>query len=100
MAHWVVAKLDPVDSPVHHDPSLNTRPVRSDLPSPLKSPTCTSTQVTVGDQLPHRLVVKDEPVDMPTHQFPVPGSRPAISVRPSPLKSPVTTFVQLTAGFH
>src|SRR6516165_7320803 len=39
-------KVLPVERPVHHWPFCKTRPVMSALPSPLKSPTCTSTQVT------------------------------------------------------
>src|SRR5258707_4635242 len=72
----------------------------SALPSPLKSPTCTSTQVTFGFQVVHREVVNDEPSETPTHHWPVCWRKPAISVFPSPLKSPVTTFVQGALGFQ
>src|SRR6266478_6569260 len=64
------------------------------LPSPLKSPTFTSTQVTPVDQAVHGVVMKAEPLDRPTHQFPVAGSRAAMSVLPSPSKSPVRTSAQ------
>src|SRR5260370_9392704 len=70
----------------------------SALPSPLKSPTLTSVQVTAGDHLPHIVVLKPEPVDSPTHHNPVEGSRPITSAVPSPSKSPVATSVQFTAG--
>src|SRR6266852_1888666 len=72
----------------------------SALPSPLKSPTCTSTQVTLGFQLVQSEFVNEEPLDTATHQLPVLNSRAAMSVRPSPLKSPVSTSTQVTAGFQ
>src|SRR5207244_9302686 len=40
-------ELLPVLSPTHHRPVCSTRPTMSSLPSPLKSPTLKSTQVTV-----------------------------------------------------
>src|SRR5689334_19540574 len=70
------------------------------LPSPLKSPTLTSAQVTDGFQFVHWVIVKLNPLDTPTHQLPLLRSRPAMSMRPSPLKSPVTTSTHLTAGFQ
>src|SRR6266852_1565201 len=97
MAHMVVLKVEPVDKPVHQVPSLRTRPVRSALPSPLKSPTCTSTQVTRGDQVSHSLLVNEEPVDWATHHWPVCRTRPAMSILPSPLKSPTRTSAHVTA---
>src|SRR5712692_4659211 len=72
----------------------------SALPSPLKSPTCTSTQVTFGLQVAHKLVVKLEPVESPTHHWPVLRSRPAMSALPSPLKSPTCTSTQVTFGLQ
>src|SRR5713226_3880935 len=72
----------------------------SAFPSPLKSPTCTSTQVTFGFQLVQSEFVKEEPLETATHQLPLFKSRPAMSVRPSPLKSPATTSTQVTAGFQ
>jgi hypothetical protein len=48
----------PVEMPTHHCGDSSTRPARSSLPSPLKSPNCTSTQVTVGSLVVHRLVLK------------------------------------------
>src|SRR5437899_5555621 len=70
----------------------------SALPSPLKSPTCTSTQVAAVLQNVHSEVVKELPLDKPTHQAPVFASRAAISVSPSPLKSPVSTSTQVIVG--
>src|SRR5438046_9451466 len=70
----------------------------SALPSPLKSPTCTSTQVAAVLQLVHSEVVKELPLDKPTHQAPVFASRAAMSVNPSPLKSPVSTSTQAALG--
>src|SRR5713101_7743817 len=73
----------------------------SDLPSPLKSPTWTSTQVTLGFQVPQRLVVKVfDPLESPTYHCPVCRYRPMISACPSPLKSPVCTSTQVTFGFQ
>src|SRR5713226_8187962 len=69
------------------------------LPSPLKSPTCTSTQVTAVDQRPHMEVVNpEEPLESATHQLPVAASRPTTSGRPSPLKSPTCTSTQVLLG--
>ena len=59
----VVLNAEPVLNPVHQAPFESTRPVMSDLPSPLKSPTFTSTQLTRVDQVSHSLLAKDEPVD-------------------------------------
>src|SRR5438876_11861424 len=70
----------------------------SALPSPLKSPTCTSTQVATALQVVHTDIVKALPLDKPTHQAPVFASRAAMSVRPSPLKSPVRTSTHVTVG--
>src|SRR5258708_5868953 len=70
------------------------------MPLPRKSPTWTSTQVTLGFQLVQSEVVKLLPFEMPTHQLPVCKSRAAISVRPLPLKSPVRTSTQVTLGFQ
>src|SRR5260370_42497144 len=73
----------------------------SDLPSPLKSPTWTSTQVTLGFQVAQRLVVKVfDPLESPTYHCPVCRYRPMISACPSPLKSPVWTSTQGTFGFQ
>src|SRR5260370_661326 len=95
VAHKVVVKLDPVDSPVHHWPFCKTRPVMSDRPSPLKSPTWTSTQMTVGLQVAHKVVFSDDPVDRPTHHCPLCNTRPAMSSLPSPLKSPMLMSTQV-----
>src|SRR6266436_560977 len=64
----------------------------SALPSPLKSPTFTSVQVTLGFQVAHRTLVKELPVDWASHH------RPTMSALPSPLKSPTLTSTQVTAG--
>src|SRR5438128_3193394 len=69
----------------------------SALPSPLKSPTFTSTQVAAVLHAVHGAVTKEAPVDSPTHHIPVVGSRPIMSALPSPLKSPTITLVQWTA---
>src|SRR2546430_9485687 len=42
VAHLLVSKPLPLDRPVHQSPVCSARPVMSDWPSPLKSPTCTS----------------------------------------------------------
>src|SRR5437773_1232313 len=85
----------------------------SALPSPLKSPTCTSTQVapvlqvvqrqvlTAVLHVSHRLVLKPpEPFDRETHHWPVSLARPTMSLKPSPLKSPVCTSTQVTPVLH
>src|SRR5947209_3537334 len=86
----------PLESPTHHRPVCSTRPTMSSLPSPVKSPTFTSTQLTAVDQLPHTLLLKNEPVDKATSHCPVAGLRPAMSVKLSPLKLPVCTSTQAT----
>src|SRR5947208_17132731 len=97
VAHRVVVKVVPFVRVVHHLPVSSARPTMSALPSPLKSPTFTSTQVTPVLQVSHLLVVKPpEPLDNETHQSPVSLARPAMSVKPSPLKSPVCTSTQVT----
>src|SRR5882672_9061643 len=93
-------KDDPLEIPAHHWPDCSTRPAISDLPSLLKSPTCTSTQVTLGFQVVQRLLVKDVPLEIAAHHWPACENRPMRSVLPSPLKSPTRTSTQLTAGFH
>src|SRR6516225_5153741 len=76
------------------------RPTRSGRPSPLKSPTCTSTQLTAGDHMSHLLVMKADPVDCPVHHSPPCSHRPTMSALPSPLKSPTFTSTQVTFAFH
>src|SRR5438874_645496 len=93
-----VMKLEPFERAVHQLPPSLYRPVMSALPSPLKSPTCTSTQVTAVLQIVHSEVVKELPLDKPTHQAPVFASRAAMSVSPSPLKSPLSTSTQAALG--
>src|SRR6266849_8611497 len=69
----------------------------SSLPSPVKSPAWTSTQVTLGLHEVHSENENALPVLMPTHHWPDCTTRAAMSVLPSPLKSPVTTSTQVTA---
>src|SRR5438093_1159627 len=69
----------------------------SELPSPLKSPILTSTQVTAVLQAVIREVVTLVPVLSDSHHWPLSRARPAMSVLPSPLKSPTTTSTQVTA---
>src|SRR5947209_11907696 len=86
---WFV-KAELPDTAAHHWPVCSTRPARSALPSPVKSPTRTSAQLRLGEsatQVVHRVWVKDMPVEVATHHCPVAGSRPARSSLPSPLKS-------------
>jgi hypothetical protein len=93
-------KADPEETPVDHWPLWRTRPVMSALPSPLKSPTSTSTHMTFGFQVTQKALEKAEPLDTPTHQCPLCKTRPAMSILPSPLKSPTMTSAQVTMGFH
>src|SRR5437667_10533285 len=75
----------------------------SALPSPLKSPTLTSTQVTLGPsaaQVAHKELVKELPVDWATHHWPLSAARPTMSILPSPLKSPTLTSAQVTLVLH
>src|SRR5712692_7865097 len=59
MAHKVVVNpVDPLEIPTYHWPPCRYRPTMSALPSPLKSPTWTSTQVTLGFQVAQSVVVK------------------------------------------
>src|SRR6266446_7017087 len=91
---------EPLDRLTHHDTVWSTRPTRSSLPSPLKSPRYTATQVTFGSQAPHALVLKAVPVDTPTNHCPVCSTRPMMSALPSPVTSPTFTSAQVTAGFQ
>ena len=70
------------------------------LPSPLKSPTWTSTQVTLEFQVAQRLLVKELPLERAAHHWPFERTRPAMSLLPSPLKSPTLTSTQVTAVDH
>src|SRR5438105_12342591 len=72
----------------------------SALPSPLKSPTLTSTQVTSTQlapvlQVSQRELVKLDPVDKAIHHAPPCKYRPTMSALPSPLKSPTWTSTQV-----
>src|SRR5207245_2307288 len=88
----------PVETPVNHWPLSSTRPITSALPSPVRSPSCTSTQVTSGDHVAQRLVRKDVPVDRPAHHWPVSCTRPMRSALPSPFRSPTLTSTHVTSG--
>src|SRR2546428_725227 len=81
-------------------PASSHRPAMSALPSPLKSPTCTSAQVTFAFQVAHKLLVNEEPVETATHHWPVSFQRPTRSVKPLPVKSPTFTSTQVTLGFQ
>src|SRR5713101_898207 len=70
------------------------------LPSPSKSPTRTSAQVTLGFQVAHAVVSKEDPVDRPTYQTPASLYRTTMSEWPSPSKSPTLTSAQVTPGFQ
>src|SRR5436309_14451446 len=96
-ARKVLLEESPIEVPTLHWPPCNQRPTLSALPSPLKSPTLTSTQVTPGFHVVHSENENALPVLMPTHHWPVCSTRAATSVLPSPLKSPVTTSTQVTA---
>src|SRR6266851_688785 len=96
----VVNAVDPLESPTNHWPACRYRPTMSAFPSPLKSPVCTSTQVTFGFHWAHRLVVKLEPVLSPVHQLPPCKYRPVMSALPSPEKSATWTSTQVTLGFQ
>src|SRR5207247_2378218 len=86
----------PLERAVNHWPVPLARPVMSDLPSPLKSPTWTWAQVTPVLQVVQRVVLNAEPALRPVHQAPFESTRPVMSDLPSPLKSPTFTSTQLT----
>ena len=77
--HWVVVNDVPVETAVHQEPPSSQRPVMSALPSALKSPTWTSTQVVAVLHCAHWVVVKAEPFDMAVHQDPPSSQRPVMS---------------------
>src|SRR6266480_1955686 len=95
-AHSELVTVVPVDCASHHWPVEATRPARSALPSPLKSPTRTSTQGTEALQVVQRLNWNVEPLERPTHTSPLSAARATMSVLPSPLKSPMSTSAQVT----
>src|SRR5260370_809631 len=70
----------PLETATHHRPVCCTRPVMSARPSPLKSPTLTSTQVTAVDHWSQGVKLKELPVLNPTHHRPVSSTRPAMSM--------------------
>src|SRR2546425_565869 len=92
----VVGAVVPVLSETHHWPLCWARPMMSASPSPLKSPTLTSSQVTAVLQVLQSVVLKEAPVESATHHWPVCSARAAMSVLPSLLKSPLTTSTQVT----
>src|SRR5437870_5738760 len=97
----VLKAVLPLDRPVHHDPPCKYRPVMSALPSPLKSPTLTSTPVAPVLQVVQSLLFKPPlPVDIPVHHGPPCKYRPVMSALPSPLKSPTLTSTQVAAVLH
>src|SRR5439155_1455217 len=84
-------------NPVHHRPVCSTRPVMSLRPSPSKSPTLTSTQVTLVGQAPQGESVETLlPLKLATHHRPVCSTRPAMSSLPTQVKSPTLTSTQFT----
>src|SRR5438132_1112810 len=93
----LLVKELPVLSAVHHWPPCSQRPVMSALPSPLKSPTLTSTQVAPVLHVVQTLVVAAvlPPLRL-VHHCPLCNQRPVMSVLPSPLKSPALTSTQVT----
>src|SRR5437660_4178863 len=86
----------PLETATHHRPVCSTRPVMSAKPSPLKSPTLTSTQVTAVDHWSQGVKMNEAPVLSPTHHRPVCSTRPAMSALWSPSKSPTLTSTQVT----
>src|SRR5262245_52175595 len=101
VAHNVAVKeVTPSERPTHHCPDSSTRPAMSVLPSPLKSPTFASTQVTFGFQAAHKEVLKLLPRDSPTHHWPPCKVRPTMSAFPSPLKSATLTSSHITVGLQ
>src|SRR6266851_1254143 len=91
-----VVKLVLVDRAAHHSPFWAMRPTRSALPSPVKSPTWTSTQVTAVLHWSQTVKLNELPSLSPVHHRPVCSTRPVISALPSPLKSPTLTSTQVT----
>src|SRR5262249_18400778 len=66
--HRLVVNPDAFDRPTYHWPFCKARAIMSDLPSPLKSPTCTSTQLAPVLQVSQRVVVKLlDPLDKATY---------------------------------
>src|SRR5216684_9072142 len=95
-----MSKEVPVERPTHHWPPWSVRPTISVLPSPSKSPTLTSAQVTLGFQVVQRLVAKEVVLLMPVHHWPLWRTRPVMSEAPSPLKSPTLTSTHVTLGLQ
>src|SRR5207249_8889031 len=92
----VVAKPEPFDRAVHQVPPCRYRAVMSSLPSPLKSPACTSTQVAPVLHVAQREVLKAVlPLDRPVYHWPFCKARAVMSALPSPLKSPTFTSTQV-----
>src|SRR5947209_11971084 len=76
VAQIVSSKVEPLERASCHSPVLLLRPMMSCLPSPLKSPTWTSSQVVFASQKPQRVVAKNPLRANDTHQVPVALSRP------------------------
>src|SRR5215831_10266398 len=72
----------------------------SGLPSPLKSPALTPSQVTDGFHVAHSWLVNVPPLDRATYHWPRESARPAMSMRPSPLKSAAMTSTHVTPLLH
>src|SRR5690349_11991817 len=68
----------------------------SGLPSPLKSPTLTSSQLTDVLHVSQSWSVKLPPLESATYQSPTSSARPMMSARPSPLKSATLTSTHVT----
>src|SRR6266851_3782999 len=101
VVHSVVLKSPaPVLMPTHHWPRERTRPTMSGLLSPLKSPVCTSTQVSDGLQVAQSEFANPEPLESPTHHWPSDSARPMMSALPSPLKSATLMSTQLSDEFQ
>src|SRR4029077_8257135 len=67
----------------------------SSMPSLLKSPTWTSTQVAAVLHVAHRDVLKEVPLEIPVYHWPFCKARAVMSALPSPLKSPTLTSTQV-----
>src|SRR5947207_1620406 len=75
--HRLVVNDEPVEMPVHHEPPCSQRPVTSSLPSPLKLPTLTSTQVILEEHTAEIQALKDVVLQMALDKAP-PSSHRAL----------------------
>src|SRR5207302_5258741 len=90
VSQWLVPNAWPVDRLAHHSPVSWRRASRSALPSPFRSPSRTSIQVTGVSAVPvaqvsQWLVVNAKPTDRLAHHSPVSLRRASRSALPSPL---------------